>query len=356
LIRRFPEVRVLLEAFAKRSAEVTGTAVRQNRSPDAKQGQGIDNCPERELGSLAAFRPALKETFAAFEARQWDAGFARLNKTLPDFFPARAAELEGFCASRSQTCAPWSSAKDELTKLRRQAFLDFETGRSSAAAEEFARLSAWSPTDPAPAAALAHPEEALALYTDEELGPLATARDSLKSAFAAFAAHEWDEGFRQLEPATKRLADLDDFCAQRARTCGPWLQAKEEIRRINDDGMKAFLAGDRRGAARTFDGVLAWLPAEPSTLVNRAVTADAEGDSALALKLYDAAASLPQTSTLYQAEVLTSRAALLERLGHKALALADLKRADKTAPPDWPRREDTRRQILKLAGPEGSVQ
>ncbi len=54
--------------------------------------------------------------------------------------------------------------------------------------------------------------------------------------------------------------------------------------------------------------------------------------------------------------MLTARAALLERLGRQSLALADLRRADKTAPLDWPRRDDTRREILRLAGPEGRVQ
>jgi tetratricopeptide (TPR) repeat protein len=215
------------------------------------------------------------------------------------------------------------------------------------------RLPAAQSERSARAAAPGRPGDALALYTDQELGPLAGSRDSLTRSFSAFAAHDWGEGFHQLGPVADRLSDLDAFCAQRTRTCGPWRDARGEIRRLNDAGMKYFLAGDRRGAARNFDSVLAWLPTEPSALVNRAVTADADGDDTLALKLYDAAAGLPQTSTLYQAEVLTARATLLEKLGRKSEAIADLRRADKTAPPDWARRADTRRELQRLGGPGG---
>jgi tetratricopeptide (TPR) repeat protein len=353
-VERFPDVAQELELVVSASSSVAEGGPRTG----ASSVPNFDLFTDADLGLLAPRRAEISRAFASFAVRNWDSGFKQLARPDSASQPERVKALDAFCASRPGTCGPWRAAQEQVRRLERKALHEFEAGGSSEALRDWNSLLAWMPSDDAglagrQAVLFNKSSNGLDLYSDAELGPLAPRRSALKSAFEAFAARDWGEGFRRLRSATDgfsaaRMGALSSFCSRRPGTCAPWEAAQLAVKGLNDEGIRAFQAGDRARARRIFDGIRVWMPTEPSTLVNRAAAASADGNDALALTLYDSAMKLTYEPASYQAEVLTARAAVLARMGRVREARRDIAAALRKAPVSWARRTEALAEISRL--------
>lgn len=175
----------------------------------------------------------------------------------------------------------------------------------------------------------------------------------LAPALARLGRGEWERGFREMSRATggfsrQALGALDEQCGAGVRDCAPWRRAQEFLRGLNDEGMRAVAAGDGARAARVFDAVLRLYPSQPSALINRAVVAAGRGDLDAAVALYGRALEADLSAPGLSSDILSGRATVLEKLGRRAEAAADLETALKAAPPGWPRSSQARESLARL--------
>ncbi len=126
-----------------------------------------------------------------------------------------------------------------------------------------------------------------------------------------------------------------------------------ELRRLNEEGVKAYLKRDLAGARAKFEAALRSAPDDAESLVNAAAVWADGGDAAKALAAYGKAIEKsleipsPQTRTA-AAEALSSRATLHEKAKRPADAKADLARALQLAPMEWDKRADTEKRLKGL--------
>ncbi|MFA5139917.1 MAG: hypothetical protein WC728_11855 [Elusimicrobiota bacterium] len=125
----------------------------------------------------------------------------------------------------------------------------------------------------------------------------------------------------------------------------PCVGSREHLRKLNEDGMKSLKAGNAARAARCFDAALKINPRDLSAMLNRAAAAVSRGDLDAAKRLYDQAiAAIPGGADAI-ADALSSRAFVNKRMGKVREAVLDLRKALRSAPKSWPRREEVRKVL-----------
>lgn len=126
-----------------------------------------------------------------------------------------------------------------------------------------------------------------------------------------------------------------------------------ELKKLNDEGVKAFLKKDYAGALKKFEAALKAEPEDAETLVNAAAAWSESGKADKALAAYEKAIAKsleipsPQTRAM-AAEALSSRATLHERAKRVAEAKADLNRALQLAPHEWDKRAAAEKRLKGL--------
>lgn len=123
-----------------------------------------------------------------------------------------------------------------------------------------------------------------------------------------------------------------------------------ELKRLNAEGVKAFMKGDHAAALRKFDAALKTAPDDAETLINAAVAHGEAGAEDKALAAYEKAIAAclavpsPQSRTA-AAAALSSRASLHERAKRPKEARADIERALQLAPPEWDQRASVEKRL-----------
>lgn len=125
------------------------------------------------------------------------------------------------------------------------------------------------------------------------------------------------------------------------------------VKRLRDDGVKAFLAGDPARARELFLEALQAAPGDIEALLDLGVACERLGRAGDALDAYDRAvarATARGSSELWElaASALSSRASLRESRGERALAAADLQKAIELVPRDWSRRPELAQRLERL--------
>jgi tetratricopeptide (TPR) repeat protein len=126
-----------------------------------------------------------------------------------------------------------------------------------------------------------------------------------------------------------------------------------ELKRLNDDGVKAFLKGDHASAQKKFESALKASPDDVESLVNLAVVLGEVVQDEKALAAFARAIELclaipsPQSRATAGA-ALSSRASLHARAKRPKDARADLERALQLAPPEWDKRADVEKRLKGL--------
>jgi tetratricopeptide (TPR) repeat protein len=126
--------------------------------------------------------------------------------------------------------------------------------------------------------------------------------------------------------------------------------ASDELRR---QGIEKFGAGQAEAALADFRAALSSAPHDAQTLASEGAILTTLGRDDEALAAYASALGSARSvgdspSLLLAADVLSSRAAILERRGLAADAASDLEDALRTAPSDWPRGDESRRRLKLL--------
>lgn len=150
------------------------------------------------------------------------------------------------------------------------------------------------------------------------------------------------------------------------RTLAEAADARERIERLTlrissqpdaaafrERGILRYLVGEPGAALADFDRALELSPGDPSCLLSRGVALQSLSKREDALASYDRAMDSlkdadPMIAGELLANVLSSRASLLDEGGDPARAREDLARALKVAPDDWPRRLETLQLLRKL--------
>ena len=126
-----------------------------------------------------------------------------------------------------------------------------------------------------------------------------------------------------------------------------------ELRKLNEDGMKAYLKGDRVSALKKFEAALRSAPDDVESQINLSVVYGETGKEEQALATYAKAIALclaipsPQSRTA-AAAAMSSRATLHERAKRPTEARADLERALQLAPPEWDQRPSLEKRLKGL--------
>lgn len=127
-----------------------------------------------------------------------------------------------------------------------------------------------------------------------------------------------------------------------------------ELKRLNSEGMKAFLKGKRAAALKSFEAALSLAPDDSESLVNAAIVHAQTGDEKKAMPLFEKAIAMclaipsPQ-SRAAAAAAMSSRATLHERAKRNKDAKADLEKALQLAPPEWAERAAAEKRLKGLA-------
>lgn len=135
-----------------------------------------------------------------------------------------------------------------------------------------------------------------------------------------------------------------------SRTRGAAVLIRSVADRLNDEGVKLFGQGDIKGAVRRFERSLRVAPKNLSALFNLGACASAQDDHKSALANYSEAVRTKPIDPGWYADALTLRANALARLGRVRAAKADLGKALKIAPSDWPRRASSEGELKRLSG------
>lgn len=128
----------------------------------------------------------------------------------------------------------------------------------------------------------------------------------------------------------------------------------------NRRGVEALLQGDYPSALSHFNAAIEADPKDVEAHLNRAVTYDKSGDKEKALDSYTKALWFGVSGSRRAdggllADVLSSRATLLEALGKEEQAREDIQRALAVAPAGWSRRGEAERRLRALGGPLPAV-
>jgi len=244
---------------------------------------------------------SLQQALVRFDRGDWATGFRSLSEATSGYAPERLAALEGFCASRAQTCAPLKRAQEKVRRLNDAGLSAYEAGDLAGAVREFDRVLGWLPAEPSALARrrLALPETKSPAQGLREYPPAAGFDAGswvrLELSFSDFEQGQWSHGFRMLSEATggfqaPRMKDLARFCASRPRTCSPWKRARAEVERLNSLGGAALRAGDADAAALHFAEAGRLAPFDPEALANLGRAASSRGEWAFARRLYSQAA------------------------------------------------------------------
>lgn len=149
--------------------------------------------------------------------------------------------------------------------------------------------------------------------------------------------------------AARALPSGNDFSSGPARISTAAASADE----LRSRGMEEFAAGKNEAALADFQSALAAAPRDAQTLASEAAVLatlgrDEEALAADASALESARSSGGPASLMLAADVLSSRASILELRGQGRKAAADLEDALRSAPPDWPRRDEARKRLEAL--------
>ncbi len=132
------------------------------------------------------------------------------------------------------------------------------------------------------------------------------------------------------------------------------IERPAELKKLNDEGMKAYLKGKHAAALKSFESALRLAPDDSESLVNAAIVHAQTGDEQRAMPLFEKAISQclaipsPQ-SRAAAAAAMSSRATLHERAKRVKDAKADLEKALQLAPPEWPERPAAEKRLKGLA-------
>lgn len=192
---------------------------------------------------------------------------------------------------------------------------------------------------------------------------LGRSKEALKDAEGVLALRPGDEGaLRILKPGAFAAAAA---APAKAAPSAPAAVEKAppgredayerpaELKRLNDDGVKAFMKGEHAAALKKFGSALQRAPDDVESLVNMAVVYGETAQEDKALSVYEKAISLclsvpsPQSRTT-AAAAMSSRASLHERANRPKEARADIERALQLAPPEWEQRASVEKRLKGL--------
>lgn len=184
-------------------------------------------------------------------------------------------------------------------------------------------------------------------------------QEALKDASDVLASRPKDEGALQILKAgaggaAPRSAPASAPAVEKAPPGReePY-ERPAELRKLNADGVKAYLKGNHAAALKKFEAALKSAPDDVESQVNIAVVYGETGQVAKALATFEKAIELclavpsPQSRTT-AAAALSSRASLHERAQRPKEARADLERALQLAPMEWDQRPILEKRLKGL--------
>lgn len=140
-----------------------------------------------------------------------------------------------------------------------------------------------------------------------------------------------------------------------SRAGGPDPKRVEAARKLSEDGVAAFAAGDAAKAVELLSRAESLDPEQPSASLSLGVSLEKLGRRDAALAAYGRAIKRaladPRRYWEVAAAALSSRATALEASGRGREARRDLERARELAPDDWPGRDDLDRRLRRGASP-----
>lgn len=184
---------------------------------------------------------------------------------------------------------------------------------------------------------------------------LGRTQEALKDAEGVLAVRPKDEGALQILKAGAGGAAPRSAPAVEKAPPGreePYVRPAE-LRKLNADGVKAYLKGNHAAALKKFEAALKTAPDDVESQVNIAVVYGETGQDAKALATFEKAIESclavpsPQSRTT-AAAAMSSRASLHERAKRPKDARADLERALQLAPMEWDQRPALEKRLKGL--------
>jgi oxygen-independent coproporphyrinogen-3 oxidase len=128
----------------------------------------------------------------------------------------------------------------------------------------------------------------------------------------------------------------------------PARRRKEELCRLNREGIRFLGAKDPEAALRLFEQALRLDPADVNSLINKGAAASLQTDFKTALDAYERAIAACSKDSVMLPDALSAKAGVLLRLGRVREAVQDLSRALGAAPKGWRRRSQVEAELVKL--------
>lgn len=186
---------------------------------------------------------------------------------------------------------------------------------------------------------------------------LGRTKEALKDAEGVLALRPKDEGALQILKAgglAPKAAPSSEPSIEKAPAGreDPY-ERPSELKKLNADGVKAYLKGDHAAALKKFEAALRASPDDLESQINTAVVYGETGRAEEALAMYENAIARclaipsPQSRTA-AAAAMSSRASLHDRAKRPKEARADLERALQLAPPEWDQRSAIEKRLKGL--------
>ncbi|MFA5140081.1 MAG: hypothetical protein WC728_12690 [Elusimicrobiota bacterium] len=128
----------------------------------------------------------------------------------------------------------------------------------------------------------------------------------------------------------------------------PLRRRKEELCRLNREGIRFLGAKNPEAALRLFEQALRLDPADVNSLINKGAAASIQTDLKTALDAYERAVGACAKDSVMLPDALSAKAGVLLRLGRVREAIQDLGRALGAAPKGWRRRSQVEAELVKL--------